>query len=940
MSFTNNEEENEFAFNNEFLEAPSNNNNNIQNLEPMRRSDVKPSMFNAGVNAKGDNRKKLKLMEIALTHDANLPTVQVSGRIYEILEIKCRNVKMTPVLEITKFHKARGARTVQALMNAERGVMGMKSVSRPKAPTKKMFARPPPIPPSMNRGSTSRALRDAQRVWAAERDAWFKKEKAQYIKDRAMYEKYSRDGVHSIDFNVRITDGDTVQGGSFTLYRTGAVRCSGGLFIDKYDDGEWKSGAVYRKIGKQVKDLQEVFRTAYAIPPRDLQISMVTGTFNAGFKFDDVSQVENLKKSRQISAAFNLRRFTKKSITNVSYTVRGKKREAAGKKGSLTIPRGTYSLNVTKSGKCQIYIKGDDLWTPLLSAGKLLTAIIPANAINRRKVVGNTYTPNRVSKSKAVNVEKKSQRVTRSGTTCPTNRCPKPNPFSFDSKCPEGQFVRPNPQGFPCCYKTPKSTPRAAKLVKNRYKKVTNKMPDNVKARFGINTNNKTARFLHVYGNHKYTISLFNIFDDFRHLATRDVVEHPEAGRGRRYLDKDVKSPYLLGKVRGIGSDEASINFVEEENIESLYRACIAHNLGSNSNTAREVPWNSTDPYPVDDFYINGRQAMRIPKTALFDILRRLKRMNIPATARKETIIHAIRIQTLGGPYDMTNRTPNKSLSVPIKRDRTQKAGLGEKNGKAKMVQIKNRASIKKVETEQVPVFMENRKLMIGKRVASTFSKPDLVDISRGFGIGGGASTTKDQLLTNMTSELKRRRAAVSASVLKGVQNRAAARKRAMAEGGARKAVSQLKKLVKTRREELKEVDTYLKTIRLVVKSGAPGFGAIYGSDELADIAKRLQSKDEILNSLRAAMKSAIRAGLVRPIDFELTAKGGLKGAADRVKRFISTDMQNAIYKKWFNSQSNAVKNFSKKTVGKTNKLPTRKRIIQFANKLNKKRNK
>jgi len=70
--------------------------------------------------------------------------------------------------------------------------------------------------------------------------------------------------------------------------------------------------------------------------------------------------------------------------------------------------------------------------------------------------------------------------VTRKGTTCPKNRCP--DPYSYDGKCPAGYHVRPNPQMFPCCYKTKRGT---LSNVRKAYQNAGINIPNTVKKLFG-----------------------------------------------------------------------------------------------------------------------------------------------------------------------------------------------------------------------------------------------------------------------------------------------------------------------------------------------------------------------------------------------------------------------------------------------------------------------
>jgi hypothetical protein len=83
--------------------------------------------------------------------------------------------------------------------------------------------------------------------------------------------------------------------------------------------------------------------------------------------------------------------------------------------------------------------------------------------------------------------------VTRRGTSCHPSR--RPIPYSFQGKCPQGDkfYVKPNPQGQPCCYRIPKSTIYSTKKIESAYSKAGVRVPENVRRIFGIgrNTNNK-----------------------------------------------------------------------------------------------------------------------------------------------------------------------------------------------------------------------------------------------------------------------------------------------------------------------------------------------------------------------------------------------------------------------------------------------------------------
>lgn len=68
----------------------------------------------------------------------------------------------------------------------------------------------------------------------------------------------------------------------------------------------------------------------------------------------------------------------------------------------------------------------------------------------------------------------------RKGTTCPKDRCP--TPYSFSGKCKDGYFVRPNPQGFPCCYQLKRFKKDE---VRKAYENAGVNIPNSLKNRVG-----------------------------------------------------------------------------------------------------------------------------------------------------------------------------------------------------------------------------------------------------------------------------------------------------------------------------------------------------------------------------------------------------------------------------------------------------------------------
>ena len=77
--------------------------------------------------------------------------------------------------------------------------------------------------------------------------------------------------------------------------------------------------------------------------------------------------------------------------------------------------------------------------------------------------------------------------VARRGTTCPPGK--RPEPYGFRGKCPEGMYVRPNPQKQPCCYKIPKQRGYYRDKIRAVYRSAGVSMPNSVANLFGVNKN-------------------------------------------------------------------------------------------------------------------------------------------------------------------------------------------------------------------------------------------------------------------------------------------------------------------------------------------------------------------------------------------------------------------------------------------------------------------
>ena len=479
-----------------------------------------------------------------------------------------------------------------------------------------------------------------------------------------------------------------------------------------------------------------------------------------------------------------------------------------------------------------------------------------------------------------------------------------------------------NPQGFPCGYKRTSS----AKVVAKVYKKLNVPIPQNMKTRLGIN-NNKTSRFLHIYDNPTYTKGLFDFLQDFR------IVLGKAGGEVRsKFFKMTAGTPEGRIGAKHLSVRENNNNSSKNRKYKDLYREGVEFLLGAGGaekfikKHPAKIKNLSVNPPPADELYINGAQALRMPKTLLHNHLRRLRKMDIPATASKAEIVHGIRMSVLGGPYNMTNRTSNQSLSAVINRNRASKrVEKGTKSG-PKMV------------AERVPLYMENGKLVVGKRVASTFTLPELKSVATSFGVTGISTLTKDQLVTNLTGEVRRRREKRSRNLVAAAKSRSEAQRNAIAKARAKRVITKARKFVASRKALRSDYDEYLRDMGMMFK-GKPLMGSIFGHDGFM-IASDIYNTNTIKKQLYAALDTSFRQGVVTPLSFEPSRSGGTKKVVTDLKKDIQAKLVAKVKSEWLKTRPNAVRNYATTKRGKRNVLPTFKEVIGFSNRLNKKTNK
>jgi TATA-box binding protein (TBP) (component of TFIID and TFIIIB) len=272
--------------------------------------------------------------------------------------------------------------------------------------------------------------------------------------------------VGSVVYKVRLTKGDKSVGGTVTIFSSGKIKLSGG-FID-VSVKNTNSNAVF-------KEQPEIIRR-YIIDNFTNSSNFTNKTIN----FNNIGGIFN------INSTINLQK-THEKITRSQYEP-----ELDPK---LIVQLNTCKIQVSAGGIIQI--KG--MKNPVESFKEVLQIIkdkfvlrnpISLNNVKIKRGAGRI--PRRVNNQPAPNVK-------RRGATCPPAR--RPTPFSFQGKCPEKHYVRPNPQGQPCCYKKPKSIKYLKNKVINNYRKANVKIPENVKVLFGITNNNNRNKNTNVATN-------------------------------------------------------------------------------------------------------------------------------------------------------------------------------------------------------------------------------------------------------------------------------------------------------------------------------------------------------------------------------------------------------------------------------------------------------
>ena len=282
-------------------------------------------------------------------------------------------------------------------------------------------------------------------------------------------------------FILKIQKGNEVQGASFNIYKTGRVRFSAGYFTG--DQSEPKA---------LVKYISRNFQPIDGRLPIELNNTTAEIKINATIKIIELYTIFNVTKGLAsfenfiVNTTFEPERdqFIVKQRKNSPFLYVTLTEKDSKNKLGLVISR---SGNVIIEGAKNVRVAVDIVT-------RFLTALKESGLMTKTVGKNLKVSPKKTKLARRVNM-KPAPDVTRRGTSCPFAR--RPDPYGFQGTCSpqlKGKhYVRPNPQGQPCCYKVPKSTSYINKKVENRYKRANVKVPNAVRKTFGFgeNTNNK-----------------------------------------------------------------------------------------------------------------------------------------------------------------------------------------------------------------------------------------------------------------------------------------------------------------------------------------------------------------------------------------------------------------------------------------------------------------
>jgi len=261
--------------------------------------------------------------------------------------------------------------------------------------------------------------------------------------------------ITNVEFLVKITRNGKTQGAIFVFFNSGRLRFSGG-----YTDGDPSEPAKLLK-----------FMLNESVDTSKIKVNNTTGEFKVGYKLD-LDTLYHLLDVPEASAA-----------KYKGYTLRVSKKETGSTVYIKFNSKHTFTLVCSANGTVQIE-GADDIKETFKITTEFIKLLAEMQIV--QSATGKQATTPRATKVAQVLTMKPAPNVTRRGTSCPTDRCPVP--YSFEGHCQYADYyIKPNPQGQPCCYKKPQSTKYSREKIEAAFRKANVRIPSATRKLFELN---------------------------------------------------------------------------------------------------------------------------------------------------------------------------------------------------------------------------------------------------------------------------------------------------------------------------------------------------------------------------------------------------------------------------------------------------------------------
>ena len=401
--------------------------------------------------------------------------------------------------------------------------------------------------------------------------------------------------LDALEFKIRVTKNGEEKGGTVRVYKNGKMTISCGYVGIDYDR------AMNRQINEQPNRVRSYITSKYF--GNNVALSITPFDF------------ANLSGQFRINSAVNPERITKAMVPGSTDIIYNPEVSAM-----LKVKYPAWQMSISVSGHFQIMgvVSADELQDSYRIALGVVDNLIGTRAL--RGAVGRKPVQPRKTKASKTKTNKPAPEVTRRGTTCPKGH--RPEPYSFQGRCPKpDHYVRPNPQGQPCCYKVPRSLKYSRNKVVAAYNKAGVKVPANVRRIFGFgaNTNNKPNNVTSA----NLTISVRNDPKSGFMIGSRQA---------KRYTREGLHNIAKRMKIAGVNGKMTKDNLI---------------NAIKKSNKAKNVSLNGANlRYGGKVLKIRGRMiGKRVCDTFKKDDIRAIARglgLNIDPSLKKSEMCDAI----------------------------------------------------------------------------------------------------------------------------------------------------------------------------------------------------------------------------------------------------------------------------------------------------------